>query len=55
MWVRLGDDPAAVTRPQVAALRVTLTPVLPIGLRTVAEFERAVPAPFEVPPPPFLL
>jgi hypothetical protein len=55
MWVRLGDDPAAVTRPQVAALRMTLTPVLPTGLRTLAEFERAVLAPFEVPLPPFLI
>jgi hypothetical protein len=53
--VRLGDDPAAVTRQQVAALRTALTPVLPTGFRTFAEFEHAAPDPFAEPPPPFVL
>ena len=55
VWVRLGDDPAAVTPKQVAALRIALTPVLPTGFRTLAESEQAAQDPFSLPPPPFVL
>lgn len=39
-WVTLGPDPAAVRPEDVSALRHVLAPALPIGSRTVEEFER---------------
>lgn len=41
-WVRLGADPGGVTAEQVRALREVLLPALPIGYRTIEEYERAV-------------
>ena len=45
VWVRLGDDPAAVDRSAVAALREVLAPVLPVGRRTVEEYTARSGAP----------
>jgi hypothetical protein len=50
VWVRLGDDPAAVERSAVAALRAVLAPVLPVGRRTVEEYQAPPDHPFEVRP-----
>lgn len=41
-WVRLGADPGAVTPEQITALRQVLLPALPVGRRTIEEYERAV-------------
>jgi hypothetical protein len=50
VWVQLGDDPAAVDRAAVAALRAVLTPVLPVGTRTVEEYDEPPASPYEVRP-----
>ena len=50
VWVRLGDDPAAVDRSAVAALRTVLAPVLPVGRRTVEDYLAPPDSPYEVRP-----
>jgi hypothetical protein len=55
LWVRLGDDPAGVTREQIAVLRQVLEPVLPTGDRSLLDYQASRHDPFADPPPPHLL
>lgn len=41
-WLTLGPDPAAVQAEDIKALREVLAPALPVGDRTVEEWERSV-------------
>ncbi|WP_421742669.1 hypothetical protein [Cellulomonas sp.] len=41
-WLTLGPDPAAVRPEEIQALRAVLAPALPVGSRTVEEWDRSV-------------
>ncbi len=55
LWVRLGDDPAAVPPDSVAALRRALAPVLPPGRRAVEEYVAPRSDPYESSPLPHVV